>query len=76
MGKVLGNGRRNDEGGHLDVNLDCSPPTKAHAGTRTRDRLLGTDRAEVQFSYHICIGAAAFGEAKKQPTALVSASPG
>ena len=56
---------------------------KAHAGTRTRDRLLETDRAEVQFAYHplkpsrlIYIGAAAFGEAKKQPTTLVSASPG
>ena len=56
-------------------------PSKASKGPA--DRLLVTDRAEVQFAYHplkpsrlIYIGAAAFGEAKKQPTTLVSASPG
>ena len=50
LGKGLGKCRRNDEGDHLDVNLERTPLTKAH-GTRTRDRLLGTDRADGAYRF-------------------------
>ena len=79
LGKGLGNGRRKDEEGHLDVNLERSPLTKPTPGLEP-----GTASWElVQIAYHILkpgrlifIGTAAFGEASKQLTTKASASPG